>query len=397
MIFPRLEHHFLPGLVSTVSAPAAISICSAVASGMIALTGIVFSLTFLMVQFSATAYSPRLVLWVARDRVVSHALGVFISTFIYALMVIAWVDRYASGKVPFISGWMVVGLLVASMGMFIALIERVALLQINRMLVFTGRQGRKSIQELYRPWETGAAKPKTRESHSLRVIQTVVYSGPPKVIQALDLRALVDLAGTSGAVIEIMIATGDTIVELTPLMHVRGAATPLDETALRQTIELGEERTFEQDPKYALRLMVDIGIKALSPAINDPTTAVQALDQIEDLLIRLGRSSLDIGEFYDGQGKLRLVAPFPTWEDFLRLALDEIRYYGAESVQVMRRMKALIKNLTAVLPPERRAALQHWEERLQGSIKRSFAEPEERIAASVADRQGLGLGQASPG
>jgi uncharacterized membrane protein len=217
------------------------------------------------------------------------------------------------------------------------------------------------------------------------------------VIQALDLRALVDLAGTSGAVIEIMIATGDTIVELTPLMHVRGAATPLDETALRQTIELGEERTFEQDPKYALRLMVDIGIKALSPAINDPTTAVQALDQIEDLLIRLGRSSLDIGEFYDGQGKLRLVAPFPTWEDFLRLALDEIRYYGAESVQVMRRMKALIKNLTAVLPPERRAALQHWEERLQGSIKRSFAEPEERIAASVADRQGLGLGQASPG
>src|SRR6187399_1207689 len=75
--FPRLEHHFLPNLVSSVSAPAAMSICSAISSGMIALTGIVFSLAFVMVQFSATAYSPRLVLWVARDSVMSHALGVF--------------------------------------------------------------------------------------------------------------------------------------------------------------------------------------------------------------------------------------------------------------------------------------------------------------------------------
>src|SRR6478735_2785876 len=110
IVLPRLENLFLPHLKAELSIDSAIALYSSIASGMIALTGIVFSLTFLMVQFSATAYSPRLVLWVARDRVVSHALGVFISTFIYALMVIAWVDRYASGKVPFISGWMVVGL-----------------------------------------------------------------------------------------------------------------------------------------------------------------------------------------------------------------------------------------------------------------------------------------------
>src|SRR5262245_49056041 len=103
--FPRLEHHFLPDLVSTMSAPAAMAVCSSISSGMIALTGIVFSLAFVMVQFSATAYSPRLVLWVARDSVVSHALGVFSATFLYALMMLAWVDRSASGKVPFISGW----------------------------------------------------------------------------------------------------------------------------------------------------------------------------------------------------------------------------------------------------------------------------------------------------
>src|SRR5215831_18336731 len=138
MLFPRVEHYLLPNLVSTMSAPAAMGICGAVASGMIALTGIVFSLAFVMVQFSATAYSPRLVLWVARDPVVSHALGTFIATFVYALIMLGWVDRNASGKVPLISSWLVFALLLASMAVFIALIERVGQLKVSRMLIFTG-------------------------------------------------------------------------------------------------------------------------------------------------------------------------------------------------------------------------------------------------------------------
>ncbi len=158
-------------------------------------------------------------------------------------------------------------------------------------------------------------------------------------------------------------------------------------------MELGDERTFEQDPKYVIRLLVDIAIKALSPAINDPTTAVQALDQIEDLLFRLGRCQLEIGRYWDSQGVLRVLIPFPTWEDFLRLALDEIRFCGANSVQVTRRMMALIKSLLAVLPAERHAALRHWERRVQGTIQRTFEDTEEKREAAVADRQGLGLGE----
>src|SRR5262245_66542415 len=84
MIVPRMEHRLLPGSVSTMSPAAAMGICSAIASGMISLTGIVFSLAFVMVQFSAVAYSPRLVLWLARDPVMSHALGMFSATFLYA-------------------------------------------------------------------------------------------------------------------------------------------------------------------------------------------------------------------------------------------------------------------------------------------------------------------------
>jgi uncharacterized membrane protein len=395
-LLPRLEFHLFPQSVSTVSAPAALAICSAIASGMIALTGIVFSLTFVMVQFSATAYSPRLVLWVARDPWMSHALGVFTATFLYALTLLAWVDRDNSGKLPMVSGIVVVALLLASMGMFIAIIERVGLLQVNRMLVFTASQGRRVIDELYPSIESAATTAEPAEYRDLPVTRTLTHVGPPQVIQAVNVEALMKLATESGAVLEMAVAVGDTIVEGTPLLRVFGGRPISDERVLQRVIEVGDERTFEQDPKYAIRLVVDIAIKALSPAINDPTTAVQALDQIEDLLIRLGRRRLEIGAFRDPQGGLRLVVPFPSWDDLLRLAFDEIRSYGGDSVQVMRRMKALLENLIAVLPAERHPAVRHWEQRLKTSIARSFDDAEQQRDASVGDRQGLGISSEKP-
>src|SRR5215470_3724634 len=154
---PRLTSILLPKLVSTMSVGAAVGIYSAIASGMIALTGIVFSLAFVMVQFSATAYSPRLVLWIARDPVVSHALGIFTATFFYALTALAWVDRGGSGRVQLSSLWIVVALLLASMAMFISLIHRIGMLQVTQMLTFTGDRGREVIESLYPPIETPAS------------------------------------------------------------------------------------------------------------------------------------------------------------------------------------------------------------------------------------------------
>jgi uncharacterized membrane protein len=208
---------------------------------------------------------------------------------------------------------------------------------------------------------------------------------------------LMQLATGCGARIEVMAAVGDTVLEGMPLLRVFGACRPIAETALRNLIELGEERTFEQDPKYAIRLLVDIAIKALSPAINDPTTAVQALDQIGDLLLRLGGRRLEIGSFHDSSGNVRLIIPFPTWDDFLHLSFEEILSCGARSVQVMRRMKALIADLYTVLPPQRHAALKYWQQRLRVSIGRSFEDPEEKLSASIEDRQGLGIARSSTG
>jgi uncharacterized membrane protein len=389
--FPRLETRLFPGLTSTITIPAAMAIYSSIASGMLALSGVVFSLAFVMIQFSATAYSPRLVLWISRDPFIWHAVGVFTATFLYALAALSWVDRNASGKVPFISSWMVLALLLASVAMFIGLIQRIGLLQINRMLNFTGDQGRKVIEAVYPRLDSSAAASAAEEFRRLLPTQTLIHRAGPRAIQALDTAALVRMAKASGGIIEMLAAVGDTVVDLTPILRVFGAHQPIDERALTKTIEMGEQRTFEQDPKYAIRLLVDIAIKALSPAINDPTTAVQALNQIEDLLLRLGCRCLEIGEFRDGEGRLRLVVPYPTWEDFLRLSFDEIRYYGARSVQVMRRMKALVSDLSSRLPEDRRPALLHWEGRLQTTIARSFDDIEEKIEASVEDRQGLGV------
>jgi uncharacterized membrane protein len=392
---PRIAYHLLPGVISTISANAAIGLYSAVASGMLALTAIVFSLTFLMVQFSATAYSPRLVLWIARDPVISHALGIFTATFLYALASLAWVDRYGSGRVPWIGIFVVTSLLIVSMVMFISLIQRVGKLQVTQMLIFTGDRGRDVIEELYPPLDmpVSAAMAESRDSPCT---QELLYYGHPSKVHTIDIHALVVIASSAGGVIEMAATVGDTVLDSAPLLRVYGCSSPLPEKDLRKVIRLGKERTFEQDPKYSIRLLVDIAIKALSPAINDPTTAVQALDQIEDLLIRLGRRRLEIGAFRDAQGTLRLLVAFPTWEDFLTLAFDEIRFYGATSIQVMRRMMALVGELLTILPEERRPAVRYWRERLQSTVAATFHDQEDILDASHEDRQGLGSSRRSP-
>src|SRR5271165_2703017 len=391
LTFPRFEGRIFPGLVHPMSVSVAIAVYSSVASGMIALTGIVFALTFVMVQFSATAYSPRLVLWVARAPVISHALGIFTATFLYALAALGGVARSGSETVPFISAWLVVGLLLASVGIFIALVHRITLLQVNHMLIFTGDQGRKVIATIYPSLKSEVTAAATNDLGALPHTQTPVHHGRPRSVQAVSVASLVNLAKASGGVIEMVAAVGDTVVESAPVLHVYGARASLDERKLKDAIEFGGERTFEQDPKYAIRLLVDIAIKALSPAINDPTTAVQALDQIEDLLLLLGQRHLEIGRYTDSDGALRLVVPFPAWDDLVRLAFDEICSYGATSAQVMRRMNALIADLTRAVPEQRRATLKHWDRRLKSTIARSFADSEERLDASTEDRQGFGV------
>ena len=187
-------------------------------------------------------------------------------------------------------------------------------------------------------------------------------------------------------------AVGDTLVDDAVLLRVHGGRRPLAEISLRQAIQAARERTFDQDPKYPLRLLADIAIKALSPAINDPTTAVQALDQIEDLLRRLGRRVLDAGCVKDDQGIVRLIFPTPTWEDYLALAFDEIRQYGVSSVQVMRRLRSALTGLAeSVTEIDRKVLVERCLHHLNLVVERSMLDAEDQAMALQEDRQGLGL------
>jgi uncharacterized membrane protein len=392
---PRIEQAYFASYV-IVSVSSAQAYLSAVASGMMALTGIVFSVAFVMVQFSAIAYSPRLVLYFARDPSLYHSLGVFVATFVYSLCELAWVDRGGSGRVPLWSSLVVVVLVILSMVLFARLIQRLNDLQISSVLKAIGDKGRAVIRDIFQRLDEvsttkGLAASPLDDSRLGPVAQTVTYAGEPRVIAELDLGRLVRLAQEAKAVIVMASAVGDTVFDRNPLLTVHGGAA-IDEKALRRAVVLKPERTFEQDPKYPLRLLVDIAIKALSAAINDPTTAVQAIDQIEDLLRRLGRRDLDAGYARDVDGKLRLVYPMPTWEDYLTLAFDEIRQYGASSLQVMRRLRSTLVDLAASLTSAERAdAVRRYLDHLDLVIERSPLDDEDRVKARQEDRQGLGL------
>jgi uncharacterized membrane protein len=397
LVLPRIENAYLSAYTVGISVASAQAFLSAVASGMMALTGIVFAIAFVMVQFSAIAYSPRLALWFARDEALFHALGVFVATFIYSLATLGWIDRNGSGTVPMLSLLLVVVLVTVSMLLFSWLVQRLGNLQIANVLRLIGDKGRSVICEMFQRADQAAereckADAASTETRLAPVTQALRYSGEPRTIARFDIATLIRQARQAEATIVMVCAVGDTLVDDTLMLRVHGGKRRLPEDELARAIELQPERTFEQDPKYPIRLLVDIAIKALSPAINDPTTAVQALDQIEDLLRRLGRQDLDAGYARDTSGVLRLIFPMPTWEDYLALAFDEIRQFGATSVQVMRRLRSALAGLMdSTKDPARAEALRRYIKHLDLVIDRSALDAEDQTMARLEDRQGLGL------
>jgi uncharacterized membrane protein len=210
------------------------------------------------------------------------------------------------------------------------------------------------------------------------------------VVLAFDVRGLVSLAERADCVLELVPQVGDFVAAGDPLFRVFQGGAALPAEALRQSIAVGQERTLEQDPAFAFRIIVDIASKGLSPAINDPTTAVLALDQIHHLLRNVGSRRLDDGRVCDAAGRLRLVYRTPDWEDYVCLAVTEIRQFGGASIQIARRLRAMLENLIQTLPGERSELLRQELKLLHRSAERFFTEPEDKALADVSDSQGVG-------
>jgi uncharacterized membrane protein len=215
------------------------------------------------------------------------------------------------------------------------------------------------------------------------------------VVLALNLKALIRLARDADGVIEFVPRVGDFVASAEPLVRLSGGTATLSDRTLRAQVAFGPERTMEQDATFAFRVIVDVAVKALSQAINDPTTAVLALDQIHRLLRVVGRRHLHDDSQYDDEGALRLMLPTPNWDDFVDLAFSEIRLYGASNFQVTRRLYAIIEDLTNVLPETRQAALHRQLHVLNEILERLHLLPEDLTLARHPDRQGLG-GSSTP-
>ena len=174
------------------------------------------------------------------------------------------------------------------------------------------------------------------------------------------------------------------------MFRLHGGAVAIDDQRLRASVALGSERTMEQDPTFALRILVDIAIKALSAAINDPTTAVMAIDQLHRMLRVVGLRHLHNDFLRDETSNLRLIFITPKWEDYVHLTCTEIRHCGGGSVQVMRRMRAMLEHLLESLPEHRHAELRRQLDVLDRTVEDKYAFPEDRALARIPDPQGLG-------
>jgi uncharacterized membrane protein len=361
---------------------------STISSSMMTFTGLVFTITIVVLQLASQQFSPRVLRTFLRDRHSQFALGVFTATFAYALVILRAVrtDGSAGGQfVPGIAVTVAFGLVMLSLGLFVDYIHHIAQsIRVSSITKSISDETRAAIADIYDHEHTEAPV-------SLPAGADVVEVAAPKrgLVTALNRDRLVELAHTHGAVVEIVPAIGDYVAEGSLLLRLHGGTAP-DAHAFGDQVGLGPERTMQQDPAFGFRQLVDIAERGLSPAMNDPTTAVQCLDEIHDLLRRLAPRPFPSGQRFGPAGDLRLAFPVTSWEGYVSLACDEIRLYGSESIQVHRRMRSMLADLLSVAPPERHEPLHQQLRLLDVSADLNLDHPEDQESAKETDEQGLG-------
>lgn len=360
-----------------------------VSAAMLSFVVLFFSVLLLTVQIASSTLSPRIIARPYRSRVLKASLGLFVFTLIYSMAVVA---RGTEGNIGQLATAMVIVLTVVSICVFLYVVEHVSKeLRPATVMADIAAEGVKVIKEVYpRIFEQGTLDNQPSDASFGTPTLVIRHTGKPGVVQSLDIETLLDLATRADCTIEVVPQVGDFVASDDPVFRLYGGGSEIRSGDILQHIALERERTLEQDPAFAFRIIVDIASKALSPAINDPTTAVLALDQIHNLLREVGLRRLDTGSIHDSTGKARLVYRTPDWEDFVGLAVTEIRQFGAGSTQVVRRMRAMLENLIPLLLPCRSSALRQELELLKSTVDRGFLVPLDRTRADLSDFQGLG-------
>jgi uncharacterized membrane protein len=371
------------------SSEQAAQVLSTIAGSTLTFTGIVFSITAVALQLGSSQFSPRALRNFLRDRGTQWTLGLLVASFTYSLLTLRYVDP-DDPTTPGLSVTLALTLVIVSLVAFVFFVSHLAQsIRVVSVIERVARETRQALRETI-PLTEPETPPRLPDRAPDQVL---TWDRGPGVILGLDEDDLVEIARRSGAVMRLVHQIGDYVPSGAPAVevwHVDDRHAPVDARAVHARIGAGIERTMAQDPAFGFRQLVDIAEKALSPAINDPTTAVQAIDRLHDLLRRIATLPQPTGVHVDGQGVPRLVVPVPSWSDLVHLACDEIRQYGASSLQVMRRQRAMFDDLLTVATPERAAVLQHQVALLDRAVGRTFVDADDRVEASHADSQGIG-------
>ncbi|AVZ76971.1 DUF2254 domain-containing protein [Streptomyces lunaelactis] len=369
------------------SATTASGVLTAIVGAMVALLGFVVTIGVLVVQQATGTLSPRYMRLWYRDRLQKAVLATFTGTFAFAFSLLRSIE---SDSVPDL------GVTLAGAAVAISLV--LLLIYLNR---FTHSLRPVAIAELVARmgeavFTTGAAAIRGAAPRRDGTVPSdgpvmPIRSGRGGAIQAFNVAGLVAEAARHDCVFVVTRLIGDFVPPGTVVVEVHGGTSKPDPDRVTDLIALGDERTIEQDPAFALRVLVDIAIRALSPAVNDPTTAVQVVNYIESFLHTVGSTRLP-GRYVlaDRQGHARLVLPGRDWENYVQLAVCEIRDYGKSSVQICRRLRAMLDGLLNALPPPQHTSVRAEMSLLQESVEREFTDPARLAIAQQADHQGIG-------
>ena len=375
------------GSQARISVETARGVMGTIAASTFTLVVLLSSALLLAVQLASAQLTPRIIALVYRNRYQKLAFALFVFTFTFSMSVLVRIETSAPRLASYLAAY---GFLL-DLGLFIFLIDSIGkMLRPSSAVAAVAMLGRAVINNVYpsllKEESTGPAPIRANGDQEPRT----VLSAADGAVLAFDLKGLVSLAQRHNCVIELVPEVGQFIAVGDPLFRIYQGGSELPETDLRNSVAKGLERTLEQDPLFAFRILVDIAAKALSPAINDPTTAVLAIDQIHHLLRNVGRRYLGDGREEDRAGQLRLVYRTPNWEDFVQLGTTEIRHYGRDSIQVQRRLRAMLQDLIKTLPERRAPVLQKELALLATSSKRTFPDLDDQTLAESGDLQGIG-------
>jgi uncharacterized membrane protein len=380
---------WMPALV--VTADEAGDALATIQSLTIAFLVFTFGSMLVALQVASAQLTPRIIATtLLRDNTIRFTVGLFVFTLLLAVGTKARLHD----PLPLAMVTVAICAGIGSMAAFLFLIDYTArLLRPTAICQRVAERGVAVIEAVYpdaieHPYVPRV--PRQRQQTPSQPARTVVHEGRSAVVLALNLKALIRLARDADGVIDFVPRVGDFVALAEPLFRLSGGTATLSDSTLRAQVAFGPERTMEQDATFAFRVIVDVAIKALSQAINDPTTAVLALDQIHRLLRVVGRRHLHDDSLHDDQGALRLILPTPNWDDFVDLAFSEIRLYGASNFQVTRRLYSIIEDLMNVLPETRQATLQRQLHVLNDTLEQRHLLPEDLALARSPDRQGLG-------